>query len=243
MLVVVGEELDMDSVFYGYGGTTGRTITTYGPSYVPPPENPPPAVVASFIAVSVVIGLPAVLPRPLFAVALRVSAILVGLCAAATILRLGLFLTPVLALQVWAVCVASDFARRDPGSFRLHLRWLLALIMEAINDDIDTAEAEADADSRAEVRLVAADADGADLPGRRGSRGWGGPVGDHPAASSCPRMERSRRCRRRGRAGRVSLARRRRRPRRCGPRSTGSRRRWSSRPSSWRVLRGKSRWG
>ena len=86
-----------------------------------------------------------------------------------------------------AYCVASDFARRDPGSFRLHLRWLLALIMEAINDDIDTAEAEADADSRAEVRLVAADADGADLPGRRGSRGWGGPVGDHPAASSCPR--------------------------------------------------------
>ena len=84
-------------------------------------------------------------------------------------------------------CVASDFARRDPGSFRLHLRWLLALIMEAINDDIDTAEAEADADSRAEVRLVAADADGADLPGRRGSRGWGGPVGDHRAASSCPR--------------------------------------------------------
>ena len=84
-------------------------------------------------------------------------------------------------------CVASDFARRDPGSFRPHLRWLLALIMEAVNDDIDTAEAEADADSRAEVRLVAADADGADLPGRRGSRGWGGPVGDHPAASSCPR--------------------------------------------------------
>ena len=89
--------------------------------------------------------------------------------------------------SVCAGCVASDFARRDPGSFRLHLRWLLALIMEAINDDIDTAEAEADADSRAEVRLVAADADGADLPGRRGSRGWGGPVGDHPAASSCPR--------------------------------------------------------
>ena len=84
-------------------------------------------------------------------------------------------------------CVASDFARRDPGSFRPHLRWLLALIMEAVNDDIDTAEAGADADSRAEVRLVAADADGADLPGRRGSRGWGGPVGDHPAASSCPR--------------------------------------------------------
>ena len=84
-------------------------------------------------------------------------------------------------------CGASDFARRDPGSFRLHLRWLLALIMEAVNDDIDTAEAEADADSRAEVRLVAADADGADLPGRRRSRGWGGSVGDHPAASGCPR--------------------------------------------------------
>ncbi|WP_420621266.1 integrase core domain-containing protein [Candidatus Poriferisodalis sp.] len=84
-------------------------------------------------------------------------------------------------------CGASDFARRDPGSFRLHLRWLLALIMEAVNDDIDTAEAEADADSRAEVRLVAGDADGADLPGRRRSRGWGGSVGDHPAASGCPR--------------------------------------------------------
>ena len=93
----------MDSVFYGYGGTTGRTITTYGPSYVPPPENPPLAVVAAFVAVGVVVGLPAVLPRPSFAVALRVSVILVGLCAAATILRLGLFLTPVLALQVWAL--------------------------------------------------------------------------------------------------------------------------------------------
>ena len=33
-------------------------------------------------------------------------------------------------------------------------------MMEAINDDVDTAEAEADADSRAEVRLVGADADG-----------------------------------------------------------------------------------
>ena len=48
-------------------------------------------------------------------------------------------------------------------------------------------------------------------------------------------MERSRRCRRRGRAGRVSLAGRRRRPRCCGLRSTGSRRRWSSRLSSWRC--------
>ena len=35
--------------------------------------------------------------------ALDARAILVGLCAVATILRLGLFLTPVLALQVWAV--------------------------------------------------------------------------------------------------------------------------------------------
>ncbi|MCB0922896.1 MAG: hypothetical protein KDC08_13930, partial [Actinobacteria bacterium] len=52
------------------------------------------------------------------------------------------------------LCVASDFARQGPGSFRPHLTRLLALTMEAINDDVDTAEAEADADSRAEVRLV-----------------------------------------------------------------------------------------
>ena len=44
MLVILGEELDMDSVFYGYSGATGRTVI-HGPTYVPPPENPPLAVV------------------------------------------------------------------------------------------------------------------------------------------------------------------------------------------------------
>ena len=36
--------------------------------------------------------------------------------------------------------------------------------MEAVNDDVDAARAEGDADSGAEVRLVGADAVGADFP-------------------------------------------------------------------------------
>ena len=102
MLGVLGAELDMDSVFYGFSGTVGRTVI-YGPTYIPPPENPPPAVVAAFVAVGVVVGLPAALPKRWFSIALAVSAIMVGLALAVFVLRLGILLAPVLALQVWAL--------------------------------------------------------------------------------------------------------------------------------------------
>ena len=92
----------MDSVFYGFSGTAGSTVV-YGPAYVPPPENPPPAVVAAFVAVGVVVGLPAILPKRCFSSVLHMSTIVVGLVLAGTILRLGILLAPVLALQLWAL--------------------------------------------------------------------------------------------------------------------------------------------
>src|SRR5690606_13752050 len=84
-------------------------------------------------------------------------------------------------------CVASDFARQIPVSFRPHLTRLLVFTKEAIVDDDDSAQAEAVLDSRAEVRLVGADAHGADLGGRRRRGGGGGPVGDHPDPRGGPR--------------------------------------------------------
>ena len=113
MLISLGAELDMDAVFPGFEKPGGRTITSYGPT----PENPPLAVVAAFIAVGVVVGLPTVLPKRWFSIALRVSAIMVGLALAATILRLGILLTPVLALQVWALSrlrKGREFSNRLP---------------------------------------------------------------------------------------------------------------------------------
>lgn len=117
MLVVLGEELDMDSVFYvdspfyGSSSTISRTVT-YGPTYVPPPANPRPAVVTAFVAVGFVVGLPAILPRRWFSRALNVSAILTGLVLVATILRLGILLIPVLALQLWALSRSRDTKRQ-----------------------------------------------------------------------------------------------------------------------------------
>ena len=104
-----------------------------------------------------------------------------------------------------------------------HLRGLLALIMEAINDDVDAAEAEADAGSGAEVRLVGADAVWADLSGRRGGGGGGGSVGDHPVA--CGRSRRAIAALQASKPGRPRDSPARRPPRwpGCGPRSTGSR--------------------
>src|SRR5690606_32586975 len=84
-------------------------------------------------------------------------------------------------------CVASDFARQIPVSFRPHLTGWLAFTKEAIVDDDDTAQAEAVLDSRAEVRLVGADADRADLRRGRGGGGGGGSVGDHPDPGGGPR--------------------------------------------------------
>ena len=111
MLIVLGDELDMDSVFYGYSGATGRTVS-YGPSYVPSADNPPLAVVAAFGAVGVVVGLPAMLPKRWFSIALYGSAILTGLLLAGTFLRLGLLLIPVLALQVWALSRSRQMKRQ-----------------------------------------------------------------------------------------------------------------------------------
>ena len=102
VFLTVREELDMDSVFYVFSSTGERTVI-YGPTYVPPPENPPLAVVVAFVAVGVVVGLPAILPKKCFSNALRLSTIVIGLALAVTILRLGILLTPVLALQLWAL--------------------------------------------------------------------------------------------------------------------------------------------
>lgn len=111
MLIVLGEKLDMDDVFYGFSGTTGRTVI-YGPTYVPPPDNPPPAVVAAFVAVGVVVGIPATLPTRWFSIALHGSAIFTGLLLAGTILRLGLLLVPVLTLQLWALSRSRHMKRQ-----------------------------------------------------------------------------------------------------------------------------------
>lgn len=111
MLVALGEELDMDAVFPGFENPGGRTIS-YGPLHGPTPTNPPSAVVAAFVAVGVVVGLPAVLPRRWFSITLNVSAIMIGLALAGTILRLGILLAPVLALQVWALTGSRDTTRR-----------------------------------------------------------------------------------------------------------------------------------
>ena len=117
MLVVLGEELDMDSVFYMENPFSGSSITisrtvTYGPTYVPPPANPRPAVVAAFVAVGFVVGLPAFFSRRCFSRALKVSAILTGLVLVAAILRLGILLVPVLALQLWALSRSRDTKRQ-----------------------------------------------------------------------------------------------------------------------------------
>lgn len=98
MLVALGEQLDMDSVFPDFVQHAGTTV-----SHGPTPANPPPAVVAAFAAVGMVVGLPAVLPGRAFAVALRASTIAVGICLAVSVLRLGLLLTPVLGLQALAL--------------------------------------------------------------------------------------------------------------------------------------------
>ena len=106
MLVFKGEELDMDTVFPGLENPAGLTR-----SYGPTPTDPPPAVVVAFIGAGVVVGLPAILPKRAFLIALRVSAIIVGLALAGTILRLGILLSPVLALQVWALSRSRDVTR------------------------------------------------------------------------------------------------------------------------------------
>ena len=100
MLVVWGAELDLDAVFPGFEKPGGEVVTRLP---VPTPPNPPAAVVYAFAAVGVVVALPLAFPARPFRAALLVSTVVVGIALAATILRLGILLTPVLALQVWAL--------------------------------------------------------------------------------------------------------------------------------------------
>lgn len=97
MLLAHGEELDFDSVFPFASQESGTTV-----SYRPTPANPPASVVAAFWAIGIVVGLPAVVPGRAIAVALRISTLAVSACLLVSILRLGILLTPVLALQLLA---------------------------------------------------------------------------------------------------------------------------------------------
>jgi len=98
MLLAHGEELDFDSVFPFASQESGTTV-----SYLPTPANPPASVVAAFWAVGVVVGLPAVVPGRAVAIALRISTVAIGACLLVSILRLGILLAPVLALQLLAL--------------------------------------------------------------------------------------------------------------------------------------------
>ncbi|WP_419917111.1 hypothetical protein [Candidatus Poriferisodalis sp.] len=97
MLIVQGDELDLDAVFPLVGEAPGASV-----SYASTPSNPPSAVVAAFWIVGCIVGLPLVAPAKAIAVVLRISLIVVGACLLATVTRLGLLLVPVLALQLMA---------------------------------------------------------------------------------------------------------------------------------------------
>lgn len=99
LLAVWGAELDLDAMFPGFGRPGGVVTHSSGPT----PPNPPAAVAYAFPAVGVVVALPLAFPARPFRAALLVSTVVVGIALAATILRLGILLTPVLALQVWAL--------------------------------------------------------------------------------------------------------------------------------------------
>lgn len=100
MLAVRGEELDLEAVFPLVGNDGGSGATT---SDAPTPPNPPRPVVAAFWTVGVIIGLPAALSAKVAAAALRFSSVIVGVCLLVTILRLGILLAPVLAIQLLAL--------------------------------------------------------------------------------------------------------------------------------------------
>lgn len=97
MLLIQGEELDVDSVFPFAGQETGSVVTLGATS-----ANPPASVVAAFLAIGVVIGLPIAFAGKAAAIALRISIVAVGACLLVSILRLGVLLVPVLALQLLA---------------------------------------------------------------------------------------------------------------------------------------------
>src|ERR671918_756373 len=86
------------------------------------------------------------------------------------------------------LCVAADFARQDPRSFRPHLTGSLAFLEEAIC--VIDSQGEAVLVGRAEVRPVRADAVGPAVPGGRRSRGRRGPVDHLDPAQDRPRRRR-----------------------------------------------------
>lgn len=98
LLILHGDELDLDSMFPIVGQSSGMTV-----SHDSTPSNPPLAVILALMVVGIVIGVPVVWPIKTFVVALRISSVAVGACLVATITRLGLVLTPVLALQLLAL--------------------------------------------------------------------------------------------------------------------------------------------
>lgn len=98
VLLTLGAELDSDSVLLFTGQGHGVTVSSE-----PTPLNPPDAVVVAFGIIGVVIGLPLLFPVRVFAFALRISAMVVGVGLLATILRLGILLAPVLGLQLLAL--------------------------------------------------------------------------------------------------------------------------------------------
>ena len=97
MLLMHGEELDFDSVFPFAGQETGATVSNGATS-----ANPPSAVVAAFWAIGIIIGLPIAFAGQAAVIALRISIVAVGACLLVSILRLGVLLVPVLALQLLA---------------------------------------------------------------------------------------------------------------------------------------------
>ena len=97
-MLMHGEELDFDAVF-PFAGQETMTVTSYGPTS---PPNPPASVVAAFWTIGIIVGLPIAFAGRAAAIALRISTIAVGVCLLVSILRLGILLTPVLALQLLA---------------------------------------------------------------------------------------------------------------------------------------------
>jgi len=95
LLVVWGSELDKDSVFPGVEYSGGDGTFTSGPT----PTNPPDSVLYAFAILGVVVTLPVAFPARMFSVALLLSMVVVAVALAVTVLRLGIFLAPVLFLQ------------------------------------------------------------------------------------------------------------------------------------------------
>ena len=105
LVVVWGSELDADAVFPGVESPVGEVIHR---SPVPTPTNPPDSVLYALAAIGVVVALPIAFRGRLFLVSLSVSAFVVTLSLVVTFLRLGIFLTPVLILQVRALTRTLD---------------------------------------------------------------------------------------------------------------------------------------